>query len=69
MVVLTRLDPAAYGMDPLRQIVLAGGGHGQAAGGLSLFGSVLPIPVEAAILLAFGAVMLFIAIRNFRVAD
>jgi hypothetical protein len=34
--------------------------------GLDLFGSVLSIPAEAAILLAFGAVMLWIAIRNFR---
>lgn len=66
MGVLTRLDPAAYGMDPLRRIVLAGGGHGQVAG---VFGRVLPIPAEAGILLGFGALMLFVAIRNFRVAD
>ena len=35
--------------------------------GLSLFGGVIPVPAEAAILLGFGAVMLMIAIRNFRV--
>ena len=65
MGVLTRLDPAAYGMDPLRRVVLAGAG----ASGLSLFGRTLSIPVEAGLLLAFGALMLAVAIRNFRVAD
>ena len=35
--------------------------------GLTLFGGVIPVPVEAAILLGFGALMLGIAIRNFRV--
>ena len=34
---------------------------------LDLFGNVLPIVAEAAILLGFGAVMLGIAVRSFRV--
>ena len=72
MTVLTRLDPAAYGMDPLRRVVLAGAGLPSFAldrMGLTLFDTVLPIVAEAAILLGFGIVMLAIAVRNFRVRD
>jgi len=72
MTVLTRLDPAAYGMDPLRRVVLEGAGFPAAMVdrlGLTLFDQVLPIPVEAAILLAFGVTMLGIAIRGFRARD
>jgi ABC-2 type transport system permease protein len=69
MNVLTRLDPAAYGMDPLRRVVLGASLPSEIVDGmgLDLFGAVLPVPVEAAILLAFGALMLWVAIRNFRV--
>ena len=72
MTVLTRLDPAAYGMDPLRRVVLGGAGPPSVALdrlGLTLFDTVLPIVAEAAILLGFGFVMLAIAVRNFRVRD
>jgi len=72
MTVLTRLDPAAYGMDPLRRVVLGGAGLPSVALdrlGLTLFDTVLPIVAEAAILLGFGFVMLAIAVRNFRVRD
>lgn len=72
MTVLTRIDPAAYGMDPLRRVVLGGAGLPSFAldkMGLTLFDNVLPIVVEAAILLGFGIVMLAIAVRNFRVRD
>jgi len=69
MNVLTRLDPAAYGMDPLRRVVLSTALPPEVVDrmGLTLFGGVIPIAVEVAILLAFGALMLGIAIRNFRV--
>lgn len=69
MNVLTRLDPAAYGMDPLRRVVLAPVMTKEAIDflALDLFGSVLPIVAEAAILTGFGALMLMVAIRNFRV--
>jgi len=69
MDVLTRLDPAAYGMDPLRRVVLAPVLPAEVLDvmSLDLFGSVLPIFAEATILLGFGAVMLTLAIRNFRV--
>ncbi len=72
MTVLTRLDPAAYGMDPLRRVVLGGAGVPSFVldkMGLTVFDNVLPIVVEALILLGFGVVMLAIAVRNFRVRD
>jgi len=69
MEVLTRLDPAAYGMDPLRRVVLSSALPPEVVDrfALDLFGGVIPVPVEAAILLGFGALMLLVAIRNFRV--
>jgi ABC-2 type transport system permease protein len=69
MEVLTRLDPAAYGMDPLRRVVLSTSLPPEVVDrmGLDLLGSVIPVPVEALILLGFGALMLTVAIRNFRV--
>lgn len=69
MDVLTRLDPAAYGMDPLRRVVLSPVLPSEILDvmSLDLFGSVLPIVAEATILLGFGAVMLTFAIRSFRV--
>ena len=69
MNVLTRLDPAAYGMDPLRRVMLSAALPPEVVDrmGLTLFGNVIPVPVEVAILLGFGALMLGIAIRNFRV--
>jgi ABC-2 type transport system permease protein len=72
MAVLTRIDPASYGMDPLRRVVLEGAGIPTAALdrlGLTIGGTVLPILAEEGILLAFGLVMLAIAVRNFRVRD
>ena len=55
-----------------RRVVLGGAGLPSFAldkMGLTLFDNVLPIVVEAAILLGFGVVMLAIAVRNFRVRD
>jgi ABC-2 type transport system permease protein len=71
MTVLTRLDPASYGIDPLRRIVLGAAMPPAAVDkmGLTLFDHVLPMGVEALILLAFGLVMLGIAIRNFQQRD
>ena len=59
-------------MDPLRRVVLGGAGLPSVAldrMGLTVFDTVLPIVVEAAILLAFGVAMLAIAVRNFRIRD
>jgi ABC-2 type transport system permease protein len=72
MTVLTRIDPAAYGMDPLRRIALGDQVPGAFLDkmGIGLFGiDPLPILAEVGILLAFGILMLGIAILNFRVRD
>jgi ABC-2 type transport system permease protein len=68
LTVLTRLDPAAYGIDPLRRVVLAKSAA-PGAYGLTLFGHLLPIPLEAAIMFAFGAVMLGFAVVMFERRD
>jgi ABC-2 type transport system permease protein len=65
LAVLTHLDPAAYGIDPLRRVILSDAGlsgHAVDQLGLSVNGHVLAIPVEAAILGAFGCVMLATAV-------
>jgi ABC-2 type transport system permease protein len=72
MTVLTRIDPAAYGIDPLRRVLLEGAGMPPATldrMGLTIGGTVLPVIAEAGILLAFGVIVLGIAVRNFRVRD
>ena len=71
MTALTRVDPASYGMDPLRRVVLgtAPVAFGGGTAGMTWFGRVLPIAVELAVLTGFGFLMLAIAIRNFRVPD
>ena len=69
MTVLTRFDPAAYGVDPIRRIVLADSGVPPAVldrFALTLFDRRLPIPLEVAVLLLFGAVMMGVAVLNFR---
>jgi ABC-2 type transport system permease protein len=72
MTVLTRLDPAAYGLDPLRRVVLSGTNiPSQVLDklGLTIGGQVLPVALEAAVMMAFGVLMLSFAIFNFRVRD
>jgi len=69
---LTRLDPLAYGIDPMRKVVLTGSGipaEMTDAIGISIGGSALPIALEAAVTLLFGVVMLAVAIANFRVRE
>jgi ABC-2 type transport system permease protein len=71
MAVLARLNPVTYGMDPIRRIVLGETLPPAAVDslGLTVFGQVLPIGLEALILLGFGAVMLGIGVMNFRRRD
>jgi len=72
MTVLTRLDPASYGVDPLRRTVLEGSGVPAPAIhrlGLSLFGQTLSVWADEALLLGFGLVMLSAAIAGFRQRD
>ena len=69
MTVLTRLDPATYGVDPIRQVVLAGSGVPSSLlqrFGVTVFDRTLTPPAEVALLAAFGIAMLAIAIANFR---
>ncbi|MGH7687203.1 MAG: ABC transporter permease [Candidatus Dormibacteria bacterium] len=72
MTVLTRLDPASYGIDPLRRTVLGAAGVPNSVLdrlGLTLFGNTLAIWTEEVMLLGFGFVMLALAIRSFQHRD
>ena len=72
MTILTRIDPASYGIDPLRRVVLSESGLPSAVIdklGLTINGQVLSIPLEAGIMLAFGIVMLAIAVISFKRRD
>jgi ABC-2 type transport system permease protein len=70
MTVLTRIDPASYGIDPIRRVVLSNSGAANVDSlGLTLGGHVLPIPIEAGIMLAFGAVLLGVAVVMFERRD
>ena len=66
---LTRIDPAAYGIDPLRRVILGASGVPAAVTdrlGLTVGGQTLPLMTEVALVLAFGVVMLGIAIWSLR---
>jgi ABC-2 type transport system permease protein len=72
MDVLTHLDPLAYGIDPIRKVILGGSGvpaQVTDALGLSLGGQSIPIWGEVGVVLAFGLLMLALAIVSFRVRD
>ncbi len=72
MTVITRVDPASYGIDPLRRVILSDSGLPSAVIdrlGLTINGQVLPIPLEAGIMLAFGVVLLGIAVVMFQRRD
>jgi len=72
MTFLTRIDPASYGIDPLRRVILSDSGLPSAAIdrlGLTINGQVLPIPLEAGIMLAFGVVLLGVAVVMFQRRD
>jgi ABC-2 type transport system permease protein len=72
MTVLTRLDPVGYGIDPIRRVVLASSGVRPEVIDrfrMSLFDHPLAIWEDAAVVLAFGLLMLGIAVANFRVRD
>ena len=66
---LTRIDPAAYGIDPLRRVILGASGVPVAVTdrlGLTVGGQTLPLMAEVGLVLAFGVVMLGIAIWSLR---
>jgi ABC-2 type transport system permease protein len=63
MSVLVKLNPATYGIAPIRQVML-GTGPGSSFG-IVLFGQTLSIWNNVTILAAFGAVMILLAMRSF----
>ncbi len=68
LAVLTRLDPAAYGVDPIRRVVLLASGVEPAtvsALALTLFGEVVPIGLDVLILGTCSLVALALAVRLF----
>ena len=72
LTVLTRIDPAAYGIDPIRRVVLSGSGLPDRlvnALALTIGGRALAIPLEFGITIAFGLVFLSLAVYNFRRAE
>jgi ABC-2 type transport system permease protein len=72
MTFVTRIDPASYGIDPLRRVILSDSGLSSAAIdrlGLTINGQVLPIPLEAGIMLTFGVVLLGVAVVMFQRRD
>lgn len=69
LTVLTRLDPAAYGIDPMRRVVLSGSGVPGAVVdrlALTISSQVVPLLLEEGVLLVFGVVLLGVAIVNFQ---
>ena len=73
MTVLTRFDPVAYGIAPVRSAVLGGSGLPQRV--VDHFSSItigsysVPLLLDVVVQLTFGAVMLAIAMRSFRHRD
>ncbi len=63
MNVLVKINPATYGIDPIRQVIL--GTSVDSTFGINLFGHTLSIWQDIAILAAFGVLTLFIAMWSF----
>ena len=63
---LTLLDPATYGIDPIRRVIMIGSGHSpDALPVLAIFGHPLSMLQEIAILSVFALVMLGLAVKSF----
>ena len=65
MTVLTRIDPAAYGMDPLRGVVLRSNVPRDALAELTLY----PVAVDVAVMAALAVVFLVPAVWLFAKRD
>jgi ABC-2 type transport system permease protein len=63
MSVLVKLNPATYGIDPIRHLVL--GAEPTAFLGISIFGHTMSIGEDLIVVAAFGAVMVFLAMWSF----
>lgn len=66
MTVLTRLDPATYGIDPIRRTLL---GEPAERLALTIGDQTVPIVAEVAVVIVFGLAMLAIAARSFQQRD
>jgi len=67
MNVLVKINPATYGIDPIRQVMLAT--PAQSSFTITLFGYQLSLWHEIGILAIFGAAMLFLAMWSFSNQD
>ena len=63
MNILVKINPATYGIDPIRQVILEA--PPELSFGITLFGHPLSIWHDIAILAAFGIVMLLLAMWSF----
>ncbi|MAG15317.1 MAG: ABC transporter [Dehalococcoidales bacterium] len=63
MNVLVKINPATYGIAPIREVIL--GTVPGAAFGVSLFGHTMSLWDNVAVLAAFGAVMILLAVWSF----
>ena len=63
MNVLVKINPATYGIDPIRQVIL--GASLDLPFGISLFGHTMSIWNDVALLAAFAALMILLAMRSF----
>ena len=63
MNILVKINPATYGIDPIRQVILEA--PPESGFGITLFGHTLSLWHDIAILAAFGAVMLLLAMWSF----
>jgi len=66
MTVLTRVDPAAYGIDPIRRTLLGAPAERLA---LTIGDQTVPIVAEVGVMLLFGAAFLTIAAASFQQRD
>ena len=70
--VLTRIDPVSYGVDAIRQIVLQQAGASPAVLGqlgIDLFGQHTNVLADLAIVAAFAAIMIALAVHAFSVQE
>jgi ABC-2 type transport system permease protein len=64
LAVATRLNPATYGIDPIRRVMLESD-----ASAVTINGWVVPIWIEVLMVLALGTGMLALAVRSFQKTD
>jgi ABC-2 type transport system permease protein len=73
LVVLTRVNPLTYAVDPLRRAVFSHVNAGPLAarfgGGVTWFGWTVPVWIEVGVVLVMGLVMLGIGVAQFRKAE